>query len=202
VVAGLALFLAALDAVEPIAQEIDHPTRRRSLPEEEGAIELRHIPVAGVTMLFVAIVGAAAAVLVAPSVDALKVAAVCVVPAALGAVAGALVSVIAGAPSQGDSWSLLPPEVAGMRLAYRTAWPPALAVLGVVPVIVARTVARHDVDPVTGALAAGVGVLVLFVLVCGWVRVRESIHIWWRTQMDAAMPSSRPSAATEEDTDG
>jgi hypothetical protein len=113
-----------------------------------------------------------------------------------------LVSVIAGAPSQGDSWSLLPPEVAGMRLAYRTAWPPALAVLGVAPVLVARTVERHDVDPLTGALAAGAAVLVLFVLVCGWVRVRESIHTWWRTQMEAALPSrTTTSTATEEESD-
>ena len=45
ILAGLALFLAGLDAVEPLAQEIDHPTRRDSVPIERGDVELRHVPI-------------------------------------------------------------------------------------------------------------------------------------------------------------
>ena len=193
-VAGLALYLAALDAVEPLAQEIDHPTRRNSVPIESGAVELRQIPVAVVAMLGVCIVAFAAAVLAGPSVAAVEIAAACVLPAALGAAAGAIVSVVAGPPSVGgggDTWSLMPPEVAGMRLVYRNAWPPAMAILGIVPVLAARTAARHGASAPPVALAAGAGVLVLFLLVCGWVRQRDQIHAWWRRQMDAAMPTRR-----------
>ena len=35
VVSGLRLFIAGLDAVEPLAQEIDHPSRRDSVPWDE-----------------------------------------------------------------------------------------------------------------------------------------------------------------------
>jgi hypothetical protein len=199
-VAGLALYLAALDAVEPLAQEVDHPTRRDAVPVEGGAIELRHIPVAVVAMLLVCLVGFAAAVIAGPSWKAAEIAAACALPAALGSVGGAVVSVVGGPPSQSgssDTWSLMPPEVAGMRLAYRTGWPPTMAILGVAPVLAARAAARNNVEPAPAALAAGAGVLILFVIVCGWVRERERIHAWWRAQMDAAMPS-RNAPSTDE----
>jgi hypothetical protein len=191
-VSGLALYLAALDAVEPLAQEIDHPTRRNSLPIEGGAVELRHIPVAVVAMILVCLVAFVAAVVAGPSWSTVEIAAACVLPAALGAVGGAVISVVGGAPTQGgtgDTWSLMPPEVAGMRIVYRTAWPPGMAIIGIVPVLAARTAARHGVPAAPVALAAGGGVLVLFVIVCAWVRERERVHAWWRAQMDAAMPS-------------
>lgn len=193
VVAGLALFIAALDAVEPLAQEIDHPTRRSAFPLEPGYVEIRHVPVAVAAMLLVCVVAFVSAVLADPSMTAAAIAAACILPAVLGAVAGATVSVVSGAPSQtSETWSLMPPEVAGMRVVYRTGWPPALAVLGVAPVLVARTAARNDVPAAPAALAAGAVLLVLFVLVCGWVRHRDRMHAWWRVQMDAALPSSRP----------
>jgi hypothetical protein len=191
-VSGLALYVAALDAVEPLAQEMDHPTRRQSIPIEDGAVELRHIPVAVVAMVLVGLVGLVAGVLAGPSSAALEIGAACVLPAALGAVGGAVISVVSGAPSHGgggDTWSLMPPEVAGMRMVYRTGWPPAMAIIGAVPVLAARTAARHGVDAAPVALAAGGGVLLLFIIVCGWVRERERVHAWWRTQMDAALPS-------------
>jgi len=187
VVSGVALFIAGLDAVEPLAQEIDHPSRRDSVPWDEGSIELRHVPVAVLMMLLVSLVAAAAGVLAGPSSAGLAIAAACVIPAALGGVAGALVSVIAGAPNAGgDGWSLLPPEVAGMRLAFRTGWPPALAVIGTLPVLAARTAARNNALAPSAAFAAGTGVVLLFVLVCGWVRMRSRIHAWWRAQMELA----------------
>ena len=82
------MFIAGLDAVEPLAQEIDHPSRRDSVPWDEGSVELRHVPVAVLTMVLVSLVAAAAGVLAGPSTAALAIAAACVVPAALGAVAG------------------------------------------------------------------------------------------------------------------
>jgi hypothetical protein len=143
-----------------------------------------------------------AAVLAGPSTAALEIGAACVLPAALGAAGGAVISVVGGAPSQGgggDTWSLMPPEVAGMRIVYRTAWPPAMAIIGIVPVLAARTAARNGAQAAPVALAAGLVVLVLFVVVCGWVRERERVHAWWRAQMDAAMPSRTQDASREED---
>jgi hypothetical protein len=142
-------------------------------------------------MVLVSLVAFGAAVLAGPSLAAVEIGAACVLPAALGAVAGATVSVVGGAPSQGDTWSLMPPEVAGMRLVYRTAWPPAMAIIGIVPVLAARTAARNGVPAAPVALAAGTAVLILFVLVCGWVRLRDRMHTWWRRQMDAALPTRR-----------
>jgi hypothetical protein len=194
IVAGLALYIAALDAVESLSQEVDHPTRRNSMPVEAGAVELRHLPVAVVSMLGVCVVAFVAGVAAGPSLEAVEIAAACLVPAALGAVAGATVSVVAGpasAGSGGDTWSLMPPEVAGVRLVYRNAWPPAMAIIGIVPILAARTAARHGASAPGVALAAGAAVLVLFVIVCGWLRQREQIHAWWRRQMDAAMPQRR-----------
>jgi hypothetical protein len=72
-----------------------------------------------------------------------------------------------------------------------------MAILGVAPVLAARAAARNNVEPAPAALAAGPGVLIGFVLVCGWVRERERIHAWWRAQMDAAMPS-RNAPSTDE----
>ena len=139
-------------------------------------------------MVLVAVVGAVVGVLVEPSMLAVRVAAICIVPAAVAAVAGGAISTMSGAPSVGGSWSLLPPEIAGARLVARTAWPPVLAAAGTLPG--ARRPCRlrpwrpcHD----RGARRAG-GVIALSTLVFGWVRVREDVHAWWRRQMDAAFP--------------
>lgn len=201
IVSGLALYVAALDAVEPLAQEVDHPTRRDAVPLDDGAIELRHVPVAVVAMVLVGLVALVAGAVAGPSWTAVEIGAACVLPAALGAVGGAVISVVSGPPSQsggGDTWSLMPPEVAGMRIVYRTGWPPAMAVIGAAPVLAARTAARHGVQALPVALFAGGGVLLLFVIVCGWLRERERVHAWWRAQMELAMPSRTESSKTDE----
>ena len=51
VIAGVALYVAGLDAVEPLAQEIDHPTRSRSVPIERGEVYVRHLAVGVVVMV-------------------------------------------------------------------------------------------------------------------------------------------------------
>jgi len=205
IVSGLALYLAALDAVEPLAQEVDHPTRRDAVPIDDGAIELRHVPVALVAMVLVGLVALIAGAVTGPSWTAVEIGAACVLPAALGAVGGAVISVVGGPPNQGgggDTWSLMPPEVAGMRIVYRTGWPPAMAVIGAAPVLAARTAARHGAPAAPIALMAGGGVLLLFIIVCGWLRERKRVHEWWRAQMELAMPSRTESPSTDDETSG
>ena len=182
--AGLVLFVAALDTVESLAQEVDHPSRRDGSPLDPGLIHLRHVPMGvAAQALVAAIVGLVAA---APGGHALPgaVAAVCVIPMALGAVAGGIVSVLSGAGSTSGSWTIAPPEAQGMRLAFRTAWPPGLAVIGTLPVLAARA-ATEAGDPASpAALTVALGITIGFVLVCGWVRLRDEIGTWFSQQME------------------
>ena len=61
VVAGIALFIAGLDSVEPLAQEVDHPSRRDATPLEAAEIHVRHIPAAVLAQVLVAAVAVAIA---------------------------------------------------------------------------------------------------------------------------------------------
>ena len=141
--------------------------------------------------LVAAIAAAAAA---APGGHALpaSVAAVAGVSMALGAAAGAIVSVLSGPASTGGSWAIAPPEAQGMRLAFRSAWPPALAVIGTLPVLAARSAVDAG-DPAEGAgpdRHAGRGRRCSS-LVCGWVRVRDEIGAWFGQQMEQSEMAER-----------
>ena len=184
--AGLALFVAALDTVESLAQEVDHPSRRDASPLEPGLIHLRHVPMGVVAQALVAVV--VALVAAAPGGRPLpaSVAAVVSLPVAVGAVAGGIVSVLSGPASTTGGWSLAPPEAQGMRLAFRTAWPPALAVIGTLPVLAARSAVEHGDSGPGAAARAALGVLAVFAVVCGWVRLRDEIGSWFGAQMEQA----------------
>jgi hypothetical protein len=189
VLAGLALFVAALDAVEPLGQEVDHPSQRDSFPTPAGLLHLHHVPAVVAVMGCVVVVAAATGVLLAPSVGALAAGAVLVVPATLGASAGGLVSLVSGdSPPSAGTQAALPPEAAGFRLAFRTAWPPLLAVLGVVPLLVARAGYEDGRSAIVGAALAAIPVALVAALVFGWVRVRDDIHAWWKTAVEQAFP--------------
>jgi hypothetical protein len=187
--AGVVMFLAGLDAVESLAQEVDHPSRRDAAPIPAAEIHLLHVPMGVLTMLLAAAVGGVAAAVPGPGQLPTELAAMLVVPLALGGVGGALVSVLAGPVSMSEGWSLAPPEAQGMRLAFRTAWPPGIAVIGASPVLLARTATADGRAPVTGAQGLVLAVTVLFGLICGWVRVRDDIAAWWKTQMALAQPN-------------
>ena len=53
VVAGVALYLAAYDAAEPTAQEVDHPTRWESYPDSPGRLILQHLAASFTVMVVV-----------------------------------------------------------------------------------------------------------------------------------------------------
>jgi hypothetical protein len=98
-------------------------------------------------------------------------------------VAGAIVSVLSGPMGSSEAWAIAPPEAQGMRVVFRSAWPPALAVLGTVPVLAARA-AIDTGDPTAVAIRAATAVAVVFALVCGWVRLRDDIAMWTNQQME------------------
>ena len=85
-VAGVALYVVGLDAVEPLAQEIDHPGLLESYPRPAGAVLVRHLACSAAVMAAVGVVGVAAAVAVeGGNPTALAVAAVVWLPASLAA---------------------------------------------------------------------------------------------------------------------
>jgi hypothetical protein len=188
VVPGLAMFLAGLDAVEPLAQEIDHPSRRDASPFEAAHIHVRHIPIGVVVLGITAALAAALTAVPGPGQVPGDIAAVLALPLALGGLGGALINLLGGPAGFSEAWTLAPPEAQGMRLAFRTAWPLVVAVAGAAPIVAAR-VAVDDGNPgPPAALSAAVGVLGVFLLVCAWVRVRDQIAAWWRSQMQQAFP--------------
>ena len=188
--AGIAMFVAALDTVEPLAQEVDHPSRRDASPIAAPAIHLRHVPVGLLGQLLVASIAMGVASLPGGGQLPGPVAALCLVPLAFGGLGGALVSVLAGPASTGGGWALAPPEAQGMRLAFRTAWPPGIAVIGVVPVLMARDAIERGKVGTAGATPFVVLTALLFAGVCGWVRVRDDVGAWFREQMEQANGAS------------
>jgi hypothetical protein len=198
VAAGLALWVAALDAVEPLGQEVDHPGRTDGFPIERGRIHQGHLPVAyGVSMVAGAVAAVAALVPVGDPVP--------VLPSLVGGLAvgllagcGAVVSTIQGAPSSVDVLSMTTPEIAGARTVVRTAWPPGLAVAGTVPLLLARAADGRG-DPVAVPLALGaVPLVAVAVLVTGWVRYHDPIHEWIRKAMEEASPTKALERAAAE----
>jgi hypothetical protein len=173
VVAGVATFVAALDATEPLAEEIDHPTLTAGLPVPLGQIHLRHLVAPCLVMVLAGAVGVGVAWAVDPTADVLTLGVVGVLIAGPAAVAGAAISVLSGSTPE-TSGALLTPEVAGPRLVLRTAWPPLVAMLGFAPLLVAgRTTSA---TPELVVLNVGVAVWILVALVFGWVRFRADIH--------------------------
>jgi hypothetical protein len=182
-VAGVCTFVAALDAVEPLAQEVDHPTLLGSYPRPAGAILLAHLAAPVLVMLTVGAVALAVSLVVSPTGEQLLLAAVTLVSGSFAAVAGASISVVSEITVQGADAAMFSPEVAGPTVVLRTLWPPAVATIGLVPVLIAQRAARSGTELLPPALlAAGVS-LGLTALVFTWVRRRED----WHRSMDLAM---------------
>jgi len=201
VAGGLALWLAALDAVEAMSQETDHPSRRDSYPIERGLLHLRHVVVPTFVMVVVVAVAAGVGVLTDPSKGALAVVAIAILPATLAAVAGAAVSVVMGAPASatgGGAFSFAPPEFAGMTTVVRAAWPPAVAVIGTLPLLAARSAHLHGKPPIGPELGAAVGVLVVVALALWWVRMQERFHLWWSALMEEGVAQQKARAEARE----
>ncbi|HEY5699635.1 MAG TPA: hypothetical protein VIT01_19175 [Acidimicrobiales bacterium] len=200
IVAGLALYLAALDGVESMAQEADHPGRNEAIPRPIGDLLVRHLGVGALVMTLVALVGAGVGVAVEPSLGALAVAAIAVPAAALAASGGAALSVLQGIQEPSATWDLIPPEVAGMRSAFRIAGPPVLAVIGCLPVALARSALENGGDPFGAATTGAIIALIFTALAAGWIHQREQIKAWFRDLQESAGTApgaaSRPAPAT------
>jgi hypothetical protein len=133
-VAAVTLYLAAYDAVEPVAQEVDHPTRWDDLAVDPGRQLLLHLPAALTLMVLLCLVSAASALVLVPASVVADLTPVLVVPVALTAVAGAAVSTTLGAP---DTAALvgMGADMMGLVLMLRLVLPPAMVVAALAPVL-------------------------------------------------------------------
>jgi hypothetical protein len=175
-VAGVASFVAALDAIEPMAQDLDHPTRLFSYPRARGWVLVRHLAGPTIAMIAVGVVAIVTAFVVDPHTHVLTYGLALLLPAAVASVAGAAVSVVSEPILDASTEAMIPPEVAGPRALFRAAWPPAIATVGMLPLVGAHR-AELAGRPVEAALSSGsIAVLVVSVVVFGWVRFREEIH--------------------------
>jgi hypothetical protein len=187
VVAGLALYIAGLDAVEPLAQEIDHPDRREEFDLPAGRLHLRQLEAPAAVMVLVGAVALLTAAAISGGARTTwQVGAIMLVPAALSSLGAAAVSVIKGPPPPFTPQQSLVPEAAGARAMGRLLWPPTISVLAVLPVLAGREAARHG-HPVAAATAAAEQLVVFLIVgLVAWVRWQEEAHRWFDQQMEAA----------------
>jgi hypothetical protein len=144
-VAGLAMWLAAMDADVGLAGEVDHSDRGRSVPIDEGSLILHHLPAAVTVVTLVAALGGILGAQVGGlSLRAVEIGLVVMVPAAVGAVAGAAISTVRSVYGSGSGMFAFSPESTGLTVVIREALPPAMATAGVLSVWAARHLAKHE----------------------------------------------------------
>lgn len=173
IVAGLALYLAAYDACEPIAQEVDHPTRWESLPDDPGRVLLNHLPATVVLTLIICGVAAATSLLLIP-IEVVRQLLFVVVLAALGSGVGAAVGTSQGAPDTAHLAGL-GPDMMGFFMMGRLALPPLLTLLALLPLLGAGS----DPNAIDTTSVANAESYVIFALMGAflWLRYRKPKHL-------------------------
>jgi hypothetical protein len=196
VVAGLALYIAGLDAVEPVAQEVDHPDRRDEYDLPAGGLYLRQLAAPAALMIVVGAIGLlAAGVATGGATLTWQVGGLLLAPAVLAGLGGAAISVIKGPPPALSPQAALIPEAAGARAMGRIIWPPTIAVLGLLPVLAGRDAFRHHHAVVASTAAVVQLVIILVVGVALWVRWQADAHAWIDRQLELAKPAKPEPAA-------
>jgi hypothetical protein len=191
IVSALAMYLVGLDAVEPLSQEIDQSDRADALPVERGVLLAQHAAVPAVVMLLVGALGYLAVLAVERTATAAAVGAISLVAVAWSGAAGAAVTVGLGTPEPMKDGQLLPPEVAGLKIAVRTAWPLIVGVIGTLPVLAARRFADRGQSPVGGAAQAAFLPLLVVLMTVAWLRFREPAKAWWHQLLNEGQQAAK-----------
>jgi hypothetical protein len=174
IVAGIALYLAAYDAAEPAAQEVDHPTRWESYPLEPGRQLLQHLAASFALMVLVCLFAGVASLALAPWAVVWKLFLVLFVPVALAAAVSATISTAQGAPDVAGL-SGLGPDIMGWVMLARVIIPPAITIAALLPLLGAGS----DVDQLQTTRVSNATVYILF-LVGGsvlYLRSRKPKHL-------------------------
>jgi hypothetical protein len=156
VVGGLAFWLAALEATEPLAQEVDHGDRRLSYPWLEGWLYIRHFLGALTVMLPVGVIALGVAMAFGHPEVVASVGGATALAALPAAVAGASISVARG-PGMTSDLALMIPDVTGISYLAREVIPPGVAIVGCIPVAVAAS--SHSIVEPAGASALDAALL-------------------------------------------
>lgn len=193
-IAAIAIYLAGLDIVEPLAQQVDQADLTDLTPRHEGDLYQRHLALSTLMMVLFCAIAYGIVVAVIPSSRAVEVGAVLVLPAALGAVAAATITVVRSAPDPSKTGAMMPPEFAGAQVVMRNVWPLIVAGLGVMPIAFARHQFDKGFDPIGGAIMASIAGVAVAALTVAWVRFREEAHAWFARAMDASANAKKPTA--------
>ncbi|MEM9039502.1 MAG: hypothetical protein AAGD33_06365 [Actinomycetota bacterium] len=178
----LALFVFGLEAVEPLAQEIDRPGRTDGLPVPRGRLFVSLAPATLVLAIVMSPVGAGAAVVVAPDSVGFLAFAVAPIVAVLGVI-GSISSTVGGAApiavvqrtdvfgrDRGEVSALAVPEFAGLAQVTGGLLPLVLSAPAVVPVLALRA----DVDPVSVVVRGALGAALVAAGLLWWIRRRDA----------------------------
>jgi hypothetical protein len=174
IVAGIALFLAAYDACEPTAQEVDHPTRWESYPESPGRLLLHHLAAAFAVMVLVCVFAGAAALLLVPFSVVWKLWLTLILPVALASSVAATISTSQGAPDVAGL-SGLGPDIMGWVMLARVVIPPAITIVALLPLLGAGSDAANLNTTRVGN--ASVYALFLAGIGCLYIYTRKPKHL-------------------------
>lgn len=172
IVAGLALYLAAFDACEPIAQEVDHPTRWESFPDDPGRVLLNHLPATIVMTLIICGIAASVSLFLVP-LEVVRQLLFVVVLAALASAVGGAVGTAQGAPDTAHLAGL-GPDMMGFFMLGRMVMPPLLTLLALLPLLAAGS----DAGSIDTNRVANAESYVIFALMGAflWLRYRKPRH--------------------------
>lgn len=137
IVTGLALYIAGYDAVEPLSQEVDHPSRWDGIPEDHGRTLLAHLPAAFVVMVLLCLVAAASSLVFTPVEVVIALLPTSIVPVATAALMAAALSTAMGSPDAAKMLGGLGADIMGWVLLFRLVAPPGLVLLALAPLLAA-----------------------------------------------------------------
>ncbi len=176
VVAGVAVFVAGIDAVEGLAQETDHPVRRAAVPDPLGRSDPQpspraHLPARGFRG------GRRAGVRPrrGPTRRPSRWRGSCSLPAALAGAAGAAVSIVLGAPSPTMFLEFGFPEFSTLWLILRQVLAPLVVVGAFMPVAVAHDAWASGDSASAAALTATVLPMAFIATASIWLRSRRKV---------------------------
>jgi hypothetical protein len=182
-VAGIATYLIGLDIIEPLAQAVDKADRTELAPIERGIYYLHLLPASAVAEVILSGISAGVAIALTHTSTDRRLVALAAPVAMLAGMAGAVISVLMGAPDPSGNSQLLPPEVAGVKIAGRAAWPFIVAILGGLPLIFAQKALAKNKDAIGSFGRTAIWVGILIAMVTAWVRHRDAARAWWQTTM-------------------
>ena len=177
IVAGLAMFLAGVDAAEGLAQEHDHPDRAELIPIPWGQLVLDHIVAPACALAIVTVISLTVFSVVIGSVDALVVSLIALVPIAIAAAVGAATSVVAGAPSPTLYLDFPFPEFGMIWLIMRQLIPPAIALTAMVPIAFAHDALEHHQSVSGAAISATLLPIGVIVVTTRWLQLTKARRV-------------------------